>query len=154
MKVIRERATFGFIARSWKMYVLQFSLKKPWLMPHCDRRYGTYEDITLFGWLFVYFGWINPDSWIFDKRSVPEKEVHMGRKKIDVVRKAQNASVDPYQQLANAIILQAVADYRGTTSKREIETLEKFFRSDYYKMLTDLDGEAIISGFRREKRMS
>lgn len=41
-----------------------------------------------------------------------------------------------------AIIEQAVRDYKFLPSKRnEIKT---FFRSEYFKMLSDLDGEVII----------
>lgn len=58
MKFLRCRATFGLLSfRTGKMYLLQFSLKEPWLLPKCDRRYGQDKNIVLCGWLFVYFGY-------------------------------------------------------------------------------------------------
>ena len=69
--------------------------------------------------------------------------------------------MDPYESLANAIIVQAVKDYRGALLrldrhpekndyKAEVNSLEHFFRSGWYQMLTDLDG-AILMRKIREK---
>lgn len=55
---LRKRFTFGIVTRERKLYVLQFSLKKPWWIPKCDKKYLK-GNFTLFGWLFVYFGWLN-----------------------------------------------------------------------------------------------
>lgn len=41
-----------------------------------------------------------------------------------------------------AIIEQAVRDYKFLPSKRN--EVKRFFRSEYFKMLSDLDGEFII----------
>lgn len=52
-----------------------------------------------------------------------------------------------YKELANAVVLQAVRDYRAALSKDNIyrvRALEKFFRSDWFKVLCDLNGEMII----------
>lgn len=52
-----------------------------------------------------------------------------------------------YKELANAIVLQAVRDYRAALSKDNIyrvRALEKFFRSDWFKVLCELNGEMII----------
>lgn len=58
MKLLRNKATFGLLnKRTGKMYLLQFSLKEPWLLPKCDRHYGWNSNIVLYGWLFVYFGY-------------------------------------------------------------------------------------------------
>lgn len=57
MRVIRKRATFCFVTKK-RDYVLQFSTKKPWLLPKSDRKFMDGK-LTLFGWLFVYFGWWN-----------------------------------------------------------------------------------------------
>lgn len=54
---LRKRFTFGLVTKKRKLYVLQFALKNPWWIPKCDRHY--LGDFTLFGWLFVYFGWLN-----------------------------------------------------------------------------------------------
>ena len=55
--------------------------------------------------------------------------------------------MDGYKELANAIILQAVKDYRKALKhdergrKREIE---RFFRSEYFTVLTNISGEMLI----------
>lgn len=66
-----------------------------------------------------------------------------------------NNSEDPYTRLANAIILQAVKDYRdankklarGKTNKNaEADKNEvlRFFRSDWFGALTEIDPEMLI----------
>lgn len=52
-----------------------------------------------------------------------------------------------YKELAAAIVEQAVWDYRNALKHRkksEIHRLEKFFRSGWFELLSDLDGETII----------
>ena len=67
----------------------------------------------------------------------------------------------PYEKLANAIILQAVKDYRSALRKlkrkpgnalahAEIDSIERFFRSDWYKCLTEVDGEMLIRKLKEE----
>ena len=60
-------------------------------------------------------------------------------------------SPDPWQNLANAIVLQAVADYRMKQNQRDLEALERFFRSDWFSMLTNIDPEYLIAKLRKEK---
>lgn len=61
--------------------------------------------------------------------------------------------MDGYKELANAIILQAVKDYRKALKydergrKREIE---RFFRSEYFTVLTNISGEMMIQKLRAE----
>lgn len=61
--------------------------------------------------------------------------------------------MDGYKELANAIILQAVKDYRKALKhdergrKREIE---KFFRSEWFAILTSISGEMLIQKLRAE----
>ena len=66
-----------------------------------------------------------------------------------------NNAEDPYTRLANAIILQAVKDYRDANKKlsrgktnRDAEIKKKevldFFRSDWFGALTELDPEMLI----------
>lgn len=68
---------------------------------------------------------------------------------------------DNYQELANAIVLLAVQDYRKALKKllifphnrmmtSEIRKLERFFRSSYCKSLTDIDAETLIKKLRQE----
>ena len=69
--------------------------------------------------------------------------------------------MDPYQNLANAIVSQAANDYRKALkrlkkhpgyetalySKREIE---RFFRSDWYASLTTVDPEMLVKRLNEE----
>ena len=63
-----------------------------------------------------------------------------------------------YQDLANAIVEQAVDDYRyaltGFPIKEHmvvtVESLEHFFRSDWFRALTNIEGEYIITKVRKE----
>lgn len=67
------------------------------------------------------------------------------------VANGRNADLPPEQLLANAIILQAVNDYRARSDKRTIDEIERFFRSEWFAMLTKLDGEALLEKLREEK---
>lgn len=69
--------------------------------------------------------------------------------------------MDPYEKLANAIILQAVKDYRAARRKlkrnprnhlaqAEIDSIERFFRSQWYGCLTEVDGEMLIRKLKEE----
>ena len=57
----------------------------------------------------------------------------------------------PYENLANAIVLSAVRDYRNSTSKDEIQSIERFFRSEWFSVLTSVDAEFLIRNLREEK---
>ena len=56
--------------------------------------------------------------------------------------------MNPYENLANAIILQAAKDYRLTDDEQQLQEIERFFRSGWYETLTDLDGEYLMTGVR------
>lgn len=56
----------------------------------------------------------------------------------------------PYEDLANAIILQAVDDYRNTERQKDRAAIERFFRSPWFSNLTSLDGEKLITELRKE----
>ena len=71
--------------------------------------------------------------------------------------------MEPYQALANAIVELAVKDYKKALKRHyrfpdsedyvaEVKSLERFFRSGWYGMLTNLDGEYIMAGVRRMVR--
>ena len=60
--------------------------------------------------------------------------------------------MDPYENLANAIILQAVKDYRLTDNESELKKIERFFHSDWFSVLTSLDPDLLIQKLRKEKR--
>ena len=70
-----------------------------------------------------------------------------------------------YEELANAIVVQAVEDYRDALSlirdesiteqdyidaQSTIRECERFFRSDYYRVFTDVDGEYLIKMLQEE----
>ena len=66
-----------------------------------------------------------------------------------------------YENLANAIILQAVKDYRmalkslkANSRNRTVQTdkaeSERFFRSQWYSTLTDVNGEMLILSLQKE----
>ena len=69
--------------------------------------------------------------------------------------------MDAYERLANAIILQAVKDYRRTLKrlsrrphdsdiKKDKMDLEELFRSDWFSTLTSLDPEVLIEKLTSE----
>ena len=77
----------------------------------------------------------------------------------------KNLAEDPYERLANAIILQAVADYRVALKKIKAHPkdrkaidepleIERFFRSGWYSQLTSVDGEYLIKRLQDEVRQS
>ena len=53
-----------------------------------------------------------------------------------------------YRALWKAVILQAVQDYRKHPEMRAEVT--RFFRSKYFKAMTDFDGELIVSRLKSE----
>lgn len=70
-------------------------------------------------------------------------------------------NLNPYERLANAIVIQAVADYRNARKTLKIRPKDgealhttkeviAFFRSDYFKVLTSIDPEVLISKLRKE----
>ena len=58
---------------------------------------------------------------------------------------------DNWKELANAIVLQAVVDYRMSEDPRDLKMLEQFFRSPWFAALTSLDPEYLITELRKEK---
>lgn len=66
-----------------------------------------------------------------------------------------------YENLANAIVLQAVKDYRAalkllhrnpksSKAQADAKEAERFFRSQWYSALTSVDGELLIRRLREE----
>lgn len=69
--------------------------------------------------------------------------------------------MNPYQNLANAIIVLAVKDYRTALRRckkhphdpeyaQERDSLERFFRSGWFGVLTSLDGEVLMEKIKME----
>lgn len=59
--------------------------------------------------------------------------------------------MNPYEELANAIVLQAVKDYRLTDDETELAEIERFFRSGWFGVLSKVDPEYLIRNLRKEK---
>lgn len=71
------------------------------------------------------------------------------------------SDITNYENLANAIILQAVKDYRmalkslkanprNRTAMADKEEIERFFRSEWFSVLTSVDGEMLIRSLQME----
>lgn len=78
---------------------------------------------------------------------------------------SKNLSEDPYETLGNAIILQAVKDYRVALKRikhnpknriaiDEALTIEKFFRGPLFGVITNVDPEFLIGKLQDEIRQS
>lgn len=68
---------------------------------------------------------------------------------------------EPYERLANAIVLQAVKDYRDALKKNKkrprydpakytIAEVERFFHSEWYRELTSVDSNFLIEKLKSE----
>lgn len=74
----------------------------------------------------------------------------------------EDVSYDPYEEIANAIVIQACNDYKKAYKQslrrsgivgeadEELAELEAFFRSDWYKKLTDVDGDYLMERIRND----
>ena len=71
------------------------------------------------------------------------------------------SAFEPYENLANAIIVLAAKDYRAALRRQKrhpnsqetqntIDRLESFFWSAWYGVLTDVEGEYLIARIRKE----
>ena len=71
------------------------------------------------------------------------------------------SGITEYENLANAIILQAVKDYqmalkclknnpRDKVSLSDKNEIERFFRSQWFTALTTVDGEMLIASLNME----
>lgn len=69
--------------------------------------------------------------------------------------------MDGYQALANAIVEQAVTDYRRArrkltkdpkheTAQVTVKGIERFIRSSWYSMLTNVDPDALMDRLKKE----
>lgn len=78
-----------------------------------------------------------------------------------VYEKQMLISENGYINLAAAIVLQAVKDYRkilrairknrnNKSARAKKMHLERFFHSEWFKMLAPLDGEALITKLKEE----
>ena len=69
--------------------------------------------------------------------------------------------MNSYEMLANAIVVQAAKDYRAARRKllkdpysinalKTVKEVEVFFRSDWFKVLTPVDGGTILKFLKEE----
>lgn len=69
--------------------------------------------------------------------------------------------MNPYEALGNAVVLQAVKDYRdavkklsrgkkNTTAESTKAECERFFKSGYFNIFTSLDGNVLLSQLEKE----
>ena len=69
--------------------------------------------------------------------------------------------MNPYKELANAIIVQAVKDYRDAVERlrytpddksalHDKRSIERFFHSEWFSILTDLNGELLLKKLKEE----
>lgn len=70
-------------------------------------------------------------------------------------------NLSPYEVLGNAVVLQAVKDYReavhklsrgkkNTIAESTKQECERFFQSPYFNVFTQLDGKALLSQLEKE----
>lgn len=67
---------------------------------------------------------------------------------------------NPWESLANAIIVQATRDYRvaiklqngSITAERTVKECEMFFRSQYFTILSAMNPEYLIDRIRQEEK--
>ncbi len=67
-------------------------------------------------------------------------------------------SHDPWENLANAIILQAANDYLASPEKRKREYVHldeviNFFHSDWFGILTQVNPDYLLEQLDKEKRL-
>lgn len=73
----------------------------------------------------------------------------------------QQTGMDPCQALANAIILQAVKDWRDAVrilkkhtwsieARQVKEECERFFCSEWFEILTSLDGKVVLNKLKED----
>lgn len=70
-------------------------------------------------------------------------------------------NLSPYEALGNAVVLQAVKDYRdavhklsrgkkNTNAESTKQECERFFQSPYFNVFTQLDGKVLLSQLEKE----
>lgn len=57
----------------------------------------------------------------------------------------------PFEELANAIVLQAVKDYRLHDDAQTLNNIENFFYSDWFSVLTNVNPKILVTKLRKEK---
>ncbi len=69
--------------------------------------------------------------------------------------------INPYENLVNAIVMQAVKDYRGARrslrrhpknagAQSVLKDCERFFLSGWFEAITNVNGEAVLKKLQQE----
>ena len=81
------------------------------------------------------------------------KKVEARKYTVSLLRLLGDEGQDPYQKLANAIVAVAADDYRSALKSKDQhlqESLENFFRSNWYRELTKVDGEFLLDALKKD----
>lgn len=73
----------------------------------------------------------------------------------------QSKTLEPWERLANAVVIRAVDDYRIAARKlkrdpgnkmveMDIRSLSRFFGSQWFEVLTNVDGRLLLSRLKKE----
>lgn len=87
------------------------------------------------------------------KAKIKYRDLPQGLLKMRDVSDLCSSRIDPFQSLANAIIAEAADDYRvALVCKDEatLASLDDFFSSEWYGILTDLDPVALRESLEKE----
>lgn len=57
----------------------------------------------------------------------------------------------PWERLGNAIVFQAIEDYRLLENPEDLKEIEEFIRSDWFGVLTDIDPGQLLKRLKEEK---
>ena len=120
-------------------------------------------DFAVFEKIFFYVCRNKKNASVFmgtqEKNCDNRREIFMKKEKVTI---KEEVSYDPYEEIANAIVIQACNDYKKAYKQslrrsgivgeadEELAELEEFFRSDWYKKLTEVDGEYLMERIRNE----
>lgn len=83
------------------------------------------------------------------RERIRKEQMRQGSVSLDNLKR----DVNPYQNLANAIVAVAADDYRTALKDGDEElqaSLERFFHSDWYGMLTNVSADTILGALRKE----
>lgn len=67
----------------------------------------------------------------------------------------ESYSIKGLENIAMGVVAQAARDYEKAlrcNNEREIKKLERFFRSEYYSSLTNIDGEYMIQKLKEKAK--
>ena len=107
--------------------------------------------------LFQEYGDKKSDAEVYIEASRIERKHQI----MKMAKKKEYMITNPWQNLADAIVIQAAKDYRqmlkrlnrksnNETAKTAIRRIEQFFRSEWHETLTGVPAELLIRKLREE----